>query len=44
MRVLIQRVKDTRLYVKNKLFSEIDDGFLIFLGIENEMRRKLIKL
>jgi D-tyrosyl-tRNA(Tyr) deacylase len=35
MRVLIQRVKDTKLYVKNKLFSEIDDGFLIFLGIEN---------
>jgi len=43
MRVLIQRVKDTRLYVKNKLFSEIDNGFLIFLGIENGDEEKIDK-
>jgi D-tyrosyl-tRNA(Tyr) deacylase len=43
MRVLIQRVTDTRLYVKNKLFSEIDNGFLIFLGIENGDEGKIDK-
>jgi D-tyrosyl-tRNA(Tyr) deacylase len=43
MRILIQRVKDTKLYVKNKLFSEIDNGFLIFLGIENRDEEKIDK-
>ncbi|MGC8981821.1 MAG: D-aminoacyl-tRNA deacylase [Minisyncoccia bacterium] len=43
MRILIQRVKDTRLYVKNKLVSKLDNGFLIFLGIENGDEEKIDK-
>lgn len=34
MRVLIQRVKKVSLFIKDTLYSEIDQGLLVFLGIE----------
>lgn len=36
MRALIQRVKKASVTIDGKLFSEINHGLLIFLGIENE--------
>lgn len=35
MRVLIQRVKKASVIIEGKLFSEINHGLLILLGIEN---------
>lgn len=36
MRVLIQRVKSASVVIEERVFSEIAQGLLIFLGIENE--------
>ncbi len=36
MRVLIQRVKKASVTIEGKIFSEINGGLLIFLGIEAE--------
>lgn len=36
MRVLIQRVKKASVIIEEKVFSEINHGLLIFLGIEEE--------
>ncbi|HET8804620.1 MAG TPA: D-aminoacyl-tRNA deacylase [Aequorivita sp.] len=36
MRVLIQRVKKASVTIEGKIFSEINQGLLIFLGIEAE--------
>ncbi len=36
MRVLIQRVKKASVIIEEKIFSEINQGFLILLGIEAE--------
>ncbi len=36
MRVLIQRVKKASVIIEEKVFSEINHGLLIFLGIEDE--------
>ncbi len=36
MRVLIQRVKKASVEIEDKIFSEINHGLLIFLGIEEE--------
>lgn len=36
MRVLIQRVKKASVTIEGKIFSEINQGLLIFLGIEVE--------
>lgn len=36
MRVLIQRVKKASIIIEGKIFSEINQGLLIFLGIEEE--------
>lgn len=36
MRVLIQRVKSAAVTIEEKLFSEINQGLLILLGIEEE--------
>lgn len=36
MRVLIQRVKKASVTIEDKIFSEIDQGLLILLGIEEE--------
>lgn len=36
MRVLIQRVKKASVIIEEKVFSEINQGLLIFLGIEEE--------
>ncbi len=36
MRVLIQRVKNASVTIEGKIFSEINQGLLIFLGIEAE--------
>lgn len=34
MRALIQRVKNASVYIDNEIFSSIDQGLLILLGIE----------
>ena len=36
MKVLIQRVKQASVTIENTLYSQIDKGYLIFLGIEKE--------
>jgi len=36
MRALIQRVKNATVTIEGKIFSEINNGLLIFLGIEDE--------
>ncbi len=36
MRVLIQRVKNASVTIEGKIFSEINQGLLLFLGIEAE--------
>jgi len=36
MKILIQRVDYARLYVNKKLISEINNGFLVFVGIEKD--------
>lgn len=40
MRVLIQRVKKASVEIEEKVFSEINHGLLIFLGIEEEDRQE----
>ncbi|MFV0392263.1 MAG: D-aminoacyl-tRNA deacylase [Paludibacteraceae bacterium] len=35
MRLLIQRVKEASVTISGNLFSEIGDGLLVFVGIEN---------
>ena len=36
MKILIQRVKTASVTIENKLFSKIEKGMLIFLGIEKD--------
>lgn len=36
MKVLIQRVKQASVTIENTLYSQIDKGYLIFLGIEKD--------
>ena len=36
MKVLIQRVKQASVTIENALYSQIDKGYLIFLGIEKD--------
>lgn len=40
MRAVIQRVKKARVLVKNKLVSQINSGFLVFLGIAQDDTEK----
>ena len=40
MRVLIQRVKSASVVIEERVFSEIAQGLLIFLGIEDEDSQK----
>lgn len=40
MRVVIQRVKSSRLYIDQKLHSEISEGLLVLLGIEKNHNPK----
>lgn len=40
MRVLIQRVKKASVVIDGNLFSDINQGLLIFLGIESEDSRE----
>lgn len=35
MRIIIQRVTKAQVHIDNKLFSEIGNGLLVLLGIEN---------
>jgi D-tyrosyl-tRNA(Tyr) deacylase len=43
MKILIQRVEYAKLYVNKKLISEIDNGFLVFVGIEKGDEDKIEK-
>jgi len=43
MKILIQRVEYAKLYVNEKLISEIDNGFLVFVGIEKGDEDKIEK-
>lgn len=36
MKILIQRVKQASVTIENTLYSQIDKGYLIFLGIEKD--------
>ena len=36
MRIVLQRVKKANVTIEDKLYSSIDKGFLVFVGIENE--------
>lgn len=36
MKILIQRVKQASVTIENTLYSQINKGYLIFLGIEKE--------
>ena len=52
MRAIVQRVKKSELYVNNELYSKIDKGFLVLLGVtdtdtEDDMKAladKILKL
>jgi len=43
MEILIQKVDYAKLYVGKNLFSEIENGFLIFVGIEKNDENKIEK-
>ncbi len=43
MRILIQRVTKADVFIKGKVFSEIKNGLLIFMGIEEEDNEEDIK-
>jgi D-tyrosyl-tRNA(Tyr) deacylase len=43
MKILIQRVEYAKLYVNEKLISEIDNGLLVFVGIEKGDEDKIEK-
>lgn len=43
MKILIQRVEYAKLYVNEKLISEIENGFLVFVGIEKGDEDKIEK-
>ena len=43
MRLLIQRVKKATVYIANKQKSEIKEGLLILLGVENEDNKEDIE-
>lgn len=36
MRIVLQRVKKASVTIEDKLFSSINKGFLVLVGIENE--------
>lgn len=36
MKILIQKVKNSKLFIDNKVRGEIKEGYLLFLGIENK--------
>ena len=36
MIVLLQRVDSAEVYIKKKIYSKINQGLLIFLGIQND--------
>lgn len=51
MKILIQKVKYAKLLVKDRILGEINDGYLIYLGIEKfdenreeEIVNKLLKI
>jgi D-tyrosyl-tRNA(Tyr) deacylase len=52
MKCIVSRVKESKLYIDNELYSEINQGLLIYLGIKvgdnldliEKMVNKLIKL
>lgn len=52
MRAIVQRVKKSELYINNELYSKIDKGFLVLLGVtetdtEEDMKAladKILKL
>lgn len=41
MKILIQRVEFAKVFVNKNLISEINDGFLIFIGIEKGDEKKI---
>lgn len=43
MKILIQRVNYAKLYVKNKIVSQINNGLLVFIGIEKGDEYKIEK-
>lgn len=43
MKILIQRVEFAKIFVNKNLISEINDGFLVFLGIERGDGEKIEK-
>ncbi len=45
MKAVIQRVLKAELKVNNKLISEIDKGFIVFLGVEEgDSEKELVKI
>jgi D-tyrosyl-tRNA(Tyr) deacylase len=36
MKFLIQRIKDVNVFLEEKKIESLDNGFLVFVGIENE--------
>ena len=41
MKALIQRVKRASVTIEGKLFSSIDNGLLVFLGVQKATQRKM---
>ncbi len=45
MKVVIQRVKKARVLVENKVFSEIEKGYLVFVGFcQGDTQEKVLKM
>ena len=43
MKIVIQQVKEAKVFINNKLYSSINDGMLIFLGIHSKDTLENIK-
>lgn len=42
MRMLVTKVNNASLYVENELISEINEGYIVYLGIKDSDSKKLI--
>ena len=43
MKIVVQQVKEAKVFINNKLYSSINDGMLIFLGIHSKDTLENIK-
>ncbi|MFA5560913.1 MAG: D-aminoacyl-tRNA deacylase [Acholeplasmataceae bacterium] len=42
MKIVVQRVKEAKVIVNKKIYNEIKQGFLIYVGIGNDDNREIV--